>query len=245
MIKNSFLRKQIDKSKRERRTSIFLRKLIFYVVEKTLKDQYGNDCSMKCLQSSVAISMLMNGFGIKSMEILGSVCVSQVFEDLSKPPSWNGFWGDDHHVWNITEYGEFVDLTISALHLHPLSKEHPQIPVPAIWWSDTELWPRIIKYLPKGAVRFDLPKEDALDLEEFKKRVSKELLSTLQNNSVEKIQYSSILHGIDSLKSLYEAGDPWLKGSCILEEANVPHPPWVVERERQLMSEYYTQKQTR
>lgn len=244
MIKNSFIKKQLDKSRREKRTSDFIRKFIFYIVEKALKDHYGKVYSMKCLQSSVAISMIMNEFGIKSREFAGAVCVSRVFEDPNKPPGWNGFWGDDHHAWTITEYGEFVDLTISALHIHPLAKKHAQVPVPAVWWSDTEKWPLILKYLPEGAARIELPNEDALDLKEFKKRVSRELELTLQRKTVKEIHFSPILNGIDSLNNLYKAGDPWLKGSYILHKAKIPHPSWVVEREKQLMNKFYARNQT-
>ncbi|SFR37995.1 hypothetical protein SAMN04488073_0110 [Marinobacter gudaonensis] len=244
MIKNSFIKKQIEKSKRERRTSDFLRRLIFFVVEKSLIEHYGDDYSMKCLQSSVVISKILNDLGIKSREFVGAVCVSQVFKDSTRLPSWNGFWGEDHHAWTITEYGEVVDLTISALHAHPMSKEYNQVPMPPVWWGDTEHWPQILRYLPEGAVKLDLPENDAEDLEEFTARVLKELEQTLHNKSVDEVEYSPILHGIDALNKLHESGHPWLRGSYVLQEANIPHPPWVAERERQLMSEYSAKNQT-
>ncbi|ENM5895723.1 hypothetical protein NTH50_003915 [Vibrio mimicus] len=57
----------------------------------------------------------------------------QVFAENSIAPRWNGFWGDDHHVWLMTEFGELVDLTIKYLHLYPVTKGNNQLEMPAIW----------------------------------------------------------------------------------------------------------------
>lgn len=235
MIKNSFIKKQIEKSKKDRQTSYFLRKLIFSVLEAALKERYGDDYSMKCLQSSVMISKVLNDLGISSKVFCGAVCVSQVFEDSRRPPSWNGFWGEDHHVWASSEFGEIIDLTIGALHLHPLSKKHAQLPMPPLWWSDLGYMPKIIRYLPAGVAKIQLPEFDAKDLVELGDRVSEIWENTLGSKQVEDVEYGPILHGIEAMNQLHEAGLPWLTGSYILQEVDMPHPQWVIERESELI----------
>lgn len=239
LIKKTFIQKQVKKSKIEKKTSLFLRRLIFHVVDIALKKHYSETFSMKCLQSSVAIRILLEQNNIKSREIMGAVCVSQVFDDESKLPSWNGFWGNDHHVFLTTEYNELVDLTMKYLHLHPMSKKNKQLPVPAVWWSDIDQWPTILKYLPENAkVNIMLPEEDNLDLENFKILVLKEYENTLESSTVNEILYEPILNGIDSLNKLYNEGNMWLKKSLIFQELNIPLPPWVEKKEAEQMRKY-------
>lgn len=239
MIKKTFIQKQIEKSKREKKTSLFLRRLIFYVVDIALKKHYSETFSMKCLQSSVAIRILLEQNGIKSRELMGAVCVSQVFNDESKSPSWNGFWGDDHHIFLATEYNEFVDLTMQYLHLHPLSKGNEQLPVPAVWWSDSDQWPMILKYLPEIAkVNIMLAEEDNIDLDNFKILVLKEYENILNNSTVNEILFKPILNGIDSMNELYNNGNMWLKKSLIFQELDMPLPHWIEKKEAELMNNY-------
>lgn len=239
MIKKTFIQKQIKKSKREKKTSLFLRRLIFHVVDIALNKHYSETFSMKCLQSSVAIRILLEQNDIRSKELMGAVCVSQVFNDESKTPSWNGFWGDDHHIFLATEYNELVDLTMRYLHLHPMSRENEQLPVPAVWWSDIDQWPTILKYLPENAkINITLPEEDNLDLENFKILVLKEYENTLKSSTVNEILFEPILNGIDSMNKLYNEGNMWLKKSWIFQELNIPLPPWIKEKEAELMHNY-------
>ena len=244
MIKSTFINKQIEKSKRQKSTSPFLKKLIFSVVDKALKLHYGDSYSMKCLQSSVAIRSILDMYEIKSREYVGALCVSQVFERNDKLPSWNGFWDKDHHVWLHTEYGELVDLTINALHLHPASKKFVQLEVPSVWWGDTAEWPRLLKYLPDGAINLELPKEDEKDLEVFIKLVSKEYEAVIQNSSVNDIKYEPILHGVQSCNDLHASGNQWLVKSYFLQENNIPYPDWIQNRHNQLMTEYENKTKT-
>ena len=82
LIKKTFIQNQVKKSKIEKKTSLFLRRLIFHVVDIALKKHYSENFSMKCLQSSVAIRILLEQNNIKSRELMGAVCVSQVFDDV-------------------------------------------------------------------------------------------------------------------------------------------------------------------
>ncbi len=242
MIKQAFIKKQLEKTKRERETFLFLRRLIFYVVDRALIQHYPDTFSMKCLQASVAIRILLDLNGIRSREFMGAVCVSQVFEDESKLPSWNGFWGEDHHVFLVTENNELVDLTMRYLHLHPLSKGNGQLPVPAIWWNDIDRWPTILKYIPEGAVEIMLPEDETLDLEDFKKLVLKEYEMSLKNSTINEIVYEPILNGVDSLNKLHNKGNLWLKKSYIFEEQGIPLPPWIEAKEGELIRNYIERK---
>ena len=244
MIKNSFIKKQAEKSRNEKKTSAFLRRLIFSVVEDSLKSHYGGDYSMKCLQSSVTIRELLDVFSINAKEYTGALCVSQVLDDDLRPVSWNGFWGDDHHVWVMTEFGELVDLTISALHLHPMSRNHKQEPTPSIWWNDTGKWPSILRYLPGGAVNICVPDQDKEDLETFKGLLFSNYEKTITNSDVKDVVFAPILDDMDSLNDLYSKGNTWARKSFLMQEANIPHPSWVRERENQLMEEYYNRNKT-
>ena len=235
MIKNSFLKKQIDKAKEKGKTPKFLRRLTFLVVDRALKKQYSETYSMKCLQSSLALSMVLDKFAIRSKPIVGGVCVAQVYDNNENPPSWNGFWGDDHHVWVCSEFGEVVDLTIGYLHLHPTFKAKAQLPMPALWWEDTIDWPCIIRYLPQGPIKLMLSDEEMRDLSTFKKNVSIELDTVLNANSVQEIEFHPILHGASSMNELHAKGDPWLRASLIFQELNLPYPILVQERIDELM----------
>lgn len=238
MIKSSFLKKQIEKAKEKRKTPKFLRRLIFLAVDRALKKHYSETYSMKCLQSSLALGMVLEKFDIRSRAIVGGVCVAQVFDDNKRTPSWNGFWGEDHHVWSYSEFGEIADLTIRYLHLHPTFKAKAPLPMPALWWEDTINWPCIIKYLPQGSVKPILPDEEMRDLVTFKKKVSSELDTVLKTYSVQEIEFHPILHGANSMNELHEKGDPWLRASLVFQDLKFPYPLWVQEREAELMRPY-------
>ncbi|MEZ8402563.1 hypothetical protein AB4242_11550 [Vibrio splendidus] len=236
MIKKAFIDKQAVKAQNEQRTPDFLRRLCFTVVESVLRQHYSDSYSMRCLQASLAISSILKRLGIKSQTFVGEVCVSQVFCDSKLAPNWNGFWGDDHHVWLMTEFGELVDLTIKYLHLHPVTKGNSQLEMPAIWWSDVSRWPHVIKYLPQGAISVKLPNEEMIDLDVFLTKVDQELSQFLKSNSVQQVVFSPVLHGPESMNDLYSQGNPWLVRSAELQDGKLPYPQKVLERERELLA---------
>ncbi|PKH04774.1 hypothetical protein [Moritella sp. Urea-trap-13] len=240
MIKKAFLDKQVSKARSESKTPEFLCRLCFIVVEKVLTQHYSDSYSMRCLQSSVALSLLLKRFGIKSQLYTGELCVSQVFLDDRIVPNWNGFWGDDHHVWLRTEFNEIIDLTVKYLHLHPATNSN-QLQMPAIWWSDISRWPSVIKYLPQGPVNLELPSQEMVDLEVFQTKVIQELEIFLESYSVNEVVFSPILHGPETMNELYKKGYPWLVKSALLQSCRIPHPERIVERERELM-EWYVKK---
>ncbi|HIF9244650.1 TPA: hypothetical protein ACX6Q3_003313 [Photobacterium damselae] len=238
MIKKAFLDKQAIKAQNERRTPNFLRRLCFTVVENVLRQHYSDSYSMRCLQASLAIASILKKVGIRSQAYTGEVCVSQVFLDNRIAPSWNGFWGDDHHVWLMTEFGELIDLTIKYLHLHPATRGNKQLEMPAIWWSDASRWPNIIKYLPQGPIAVKLPIEEMIDLEVFQIKVDQELSQFMKSNSVQRVVFSPVLYGPESMNDLYSQGNPWVVKSAELQSSVLPYPQRVIERERELLASY-------
>ncbi|MEZ8257405.1 hypothetical protein BCU92_02560 [Vibrio cyclitrophicus] len=236
MIKKGFLDKQATKAQNERRTPDFIRRLCFSVVENVLIQHYAESYSMRCLQSSLAISLILKRFGIKSEACTGEVCVPQVFSDTNTGPRWNGFWGDDHHVWLMTEFGEIIDLNIKYLHLHPVNKGNDQLQMPAIWWTDAARTPSVIKYLPQGPISVALPNEEMIDLQEFQVKVNQELDAFVEFNSVQKVVFTPILHDPETMNELYSKGDRWLVKSAAFQGGKLPYPQRIVERERELMA---------
>lgn len=230
MIKNTFLKKQISKAHSVSRTPNFLRRLTFLVVEEVLLEHYKDSFSMRCLQSSIAISHILSGFGIKNKIFTGDLCISQVFEDSYRSPSWNGFWGNDHHIWVCTEFDELIDLTVKFLHIHPNSLNNRQVQVPAIWWDDFTQWPSIIRYIPKGSVKLQLSKLEMDDIEEFKKLINIKLAALFENSSVSDIEFAPILEGENSMNELHVAGNDWLQKSIYLEKMNIPYPKAIQEK---------------
>ena len=238
MIKESFLKKQINKSKREGKTSHFLKKLVFMVVDQALKDHYGNDRSMKCFQSSLVIQMVLEKIQIESTIIQGAVCVPKVFEN-SKQFGWEGFWGDDYHIWLQTEFYEWVDLTIHYLPLHP-SNQHNNalLAMPSIWWEDATKSPRIIKYMQELGTIHVLEESSLNDLEEFKKITNTYFYKVLDTYTVQQIEFAPVLHDLYSMEKLYEKQEPWALKTLEFEKLEFPHPPWIQEREKELFAEY-------
>ena len=122
MLNEEFIKAEIDKSKQDRSTSPFLRKFIFKIVDEAAKTIYGKNYSDRCAQTSEAIKYLLNALDIKSKIFVGSVCILEVYKRKSEVGfCWGGFWDDQSHLFNITEFSELVDLTISQLHLNQKS----------------------------------------------------------------------------------------------------------------------------
>ena len=66
MIKESFLKSQINKAKKERKTPSFVKRLVLLSLDDALAAHYSNERSMKCLQSSLALVALLEKFNIKA-----------------------------------------------------------------------------------------------------------------------------------------------------------------------------------
>lgn len=233
MIRTGFLQKQVQKSRRDRHTSQFLRRLVFSIVDEALHEHYGKDYPQKCLQASVGIQLVLKKLGIESKLWTGAVCFAQAYKNGLGQTGWAGFWDRDHHVWLMTEFMELVDLTISELHLHPAFSRRDAEPIPPLWWDDISAWPRTIRYLPEGAVapvfQFET-QEEMEDLERFKSLVLKTIEYYLAERKAENVTFGPVLEGEHSLNSLHEQGHPYLVKTLIFHQLKIPFPPWIQRR---------------
>ena len=133
MIKKRFIGRQIEKSAAGKRTTPFLRRLVFQTVDAVSRSHYAKDYSMKCGQTAAATKMLLAKMGIDSRLTMGAVCFPKILWG-GQFAGWTGFWDADYHVWLETEFNEIVDLSISQLHDHPRTIER-EMQTPAIWWE--------------------------------------------------------------------------------------------------------------
>lgn len=234
MIKRGFIKKQIQKSRQAGKSSRFLSEFVLFIADKALRERYGGNYSTKCLQSSVAIQMILKEFGINSAIWGQHVCVAEVYQN-SGQLAWGGFLDQEHHVWLCTELSELVDLTISQIHLHPAVTRHDMIPMPAIWWQEVGSWPCTIRYLPTARIRPGLLGEEKEDLDAFVRLVPRIIASVLDNSSIEEGNFAPVLYGEDSMNDLHRQGNPWLVKTIRFQQDNIPLPPWVQRKERELM----------
>lgn len=79
MIKSAFIEKQVERSKRERRTSPFLRRLVMNVVDRSASEFLGNAYSTRCFACSAAIEMLLKDLGIRCAMTGGAMCIVEDF----------------------------------------------------------------------------------------------------------------------------------------------------------------------
>lgn len=235
MIKPSFIKKQVEKATRVAATPPVLRSLVFSVVDQMAQEHYGSQYPLKCLQTAAATQQLLATMGIRSTLWCGAVCFAEVFDEASDV-SWGGFWGEDHHVWVITEFKEYVDLSISRLHQHPNSRRTDGVPVPAVWWDDITQWPSVIRYLPDSPVGIGLEGSDAADLAQFLNRVEQAFNRSLAHGQIDAVKFSPLLTGPNSMNDLYAQGLPWAVRSYVIQEHNIPFPSWIVERQEELWS---------
>lgn len=238
MIKPGFIREHVEKSHREKRTTYFLRQLVFLIVDETLTKHYGADYSMRCLQSSAGIRSVLDSLGIKSDLFKGAVCIAQVYEEDETVSGWSGFWDKDHHVWVVTEFGELVDLAVAKHHLHPASSRPDGFQMPAIWWDDLTAWPYTIRYLPEGPIEIKLTPENMADFNKFTRKVMETKDRFLKELSVNEVSFEPLLYGPDSMNILYEQGNQWVRRTLMFQELQIPFPDWIQSREQELKDKY-------
>lgn len=233
MIKESFIKKQVEKAARIGATPPVLRSLVLSLVDQVAQEHYGDQYPLKCLQTAAGIQHVLAAIGIQSRLWCGAVCFAEAFEDVPNI-SWGGFWDQDHHIWVITEFKEYVDLSISQLHRHPRSRRADGIPIPAVWWDDITLWPPVIRYLPDSSVGIGLKGEDAVDLTRFLQRAEQAFRGLLTQGRVDSIKFGPLLAGPNSMNDLYAQGLPWAVRSYFIQEHSIPFPAWIADREGEL-----------
>jgi hypothetical protein len=238
MIADEFLQEQVAESKANRETTPFLRRFVLRIVDQSLRDIFGDNYSIRCLQSSIAIQTLLSEFGIGSRVFSGAVCLSRATKGDPFQLGWAGFWGDDRHAWVATDFVEFVDLTISQVHLHPASSHDTDEAIPAIWWHPADIWPPIIKYLPEGEAQPDLPPDEANELERLITRLHEVKEQVMRTCDPKDSLFEPILYGPKHLQEMVAAGYPWLVKSLQIQRQGIPMPDWVINRDREMLEQY-------
>lgn len=237
MIKPSFLKKQLEKSRADGRTSPFLVRFVMMAADRLMAERYGDARATSPIQSSVAVKALLMSFGIGSRVFAGAVCYPELYRDDATVFKWSGFWGAERHFWTVTEFNEFVDLTLASLHAHPGVERADVIPAPALWWSLKEHWPPFLRYLPEGPVRLNLPAPEMRDLEELRAAVASARERMLEELEVATVSYSPVITGPDSVKEMASAGELWAERAGRVAEFGKELPEWIAEREKAIEEE--------
>ena len=237
MIKTSFLEAQSAKSAAQNKTTPFLRRLVASVVDRAAHEQYGAAYAMKCLQTSHAVLLLLDRLNIGGVLCEGALCAALVHED-SRADGWGGFWGANHHVWAMTQFGEIVDLSISQMHRHSRSDRTDGIPCPPMWWDDKAFALPVIRHLPDNFFKTIAFSDEtgAPDLAAFESRVRRIYEETLAGETVEQIAFGPLLENIDGARSLHRQGHKWLSRAIAFQERKIPLPRWVSEREAEMVA---------
>ena len=244
MIDEKIISSEINKSKEDKRTSPFLRNFIFKLVDEAIILIYGKNYSNRCAQASEAIKYLLNEFGIKSRIFAGSLCALEVFQSKSKIGfCWGGFWDNQTHLFNITEFGELVDLTISQLHLDRAQKIKNIFPLLPLWWQPIDSWPPIFKYLPDGPAKYGIPDDDKVNFTLFMDAVKNKYNEYITNLNKEDITFGTIIYNVDTLNLLTQMGNPWLKySSNIIDTAMLTFPEYIITKEKKMIENYKNKK---
>lgn len=236
MIDKEFLASQKADSFAGGQTMPALRELVFSIVDQVARQHYGSTYPIKCLQTAAAVKSLLSRLGIKSQLWMGAVCAAEVFREPGVV-AWGGFWDKDHHIWLATEFYEYVDLSISQLHLHPRRRRADAIPMPPLWWSDIGSWPPVLKYLPDTPIQIGLEfQEDIDDMKAFQAAVDSAFETILQHGDVEKIAFGAILGGPETMNALYEQDNEWVVRALVFQEQSIDFPDWIRDREAELIA---------
>lgn len=224
------------------KTTIPLRQFVFTIVDESLRGHYGDNYSDRCFQSSMAVQKVLRAIGVKADLRHGNVCMFQVLN--TEPPGfgWAGFMQDDWHIWVSTEFTEWVDLTVSHLHLHPSASAN-MLPIPAVWWEDVAVWPSMMLYMPKGIPQTSFVEREDDDLKTFLVSLDAKLTPRLGQEIGENYDLP-ILHGPEHLQALDEEGKSlWLSvcGYC----QDVPMPEWVQKYGEERQREYEEQQRAK
>jgi hypothetical protein len=236
MISREEILAAVQESKQSKRTSLLLRRLSFLSAEHAMTSVFGANYSEKCLQASFALQAVLGAIGIESTLWEGEVCVPNVSRIDGCPTGWHGFWGEDHHIWLVTEFAEFVDLSIQQMHVHRAFGSGSE-PMPPLWWRLTDRWPRILAYLPKHPVTPQLTPSDQAQLEECGRIAERHLADLLLNRRAKSIRYPEILDGIETLTRLCDCKNKWAIGSAFMEQMAVPYPEHIERTVRSVQVE--------
>jgi len=237
VVAKDFLREEFSLSNEQNEITLNLKKAIFCIIHKALVKHYGDNYSVRCLQSTYGIMTIMDYFGVRSVLVEGAACFGLVYGKNPYRITWGGFWNNDHHYWLVSQYGDIIDFTVSQLHLHPAEKYADQIPILPIWWSPIGVAPPIFRYLQKvfGKPLDMLEAEESAKLKEFNEYILNHIEEgTLDSNELDKID---ILTGPEKFQQLYLQKNTWIH-VFIEKHKELEWPDWILQREQELMENY-------
>lgn len=147
--------------------------------------------------------------------------------------------GNDHHLWVTTEYGETIDLTITQLHLHPVSIRNDAHPIPALWCQNPDEMFSLLKYLPRrwGILAPKLPPDEMEALDRVRNNSLMLCREELILESQQERPSFPILYNTLVLEHLKQAGHPWVSQAYYFLKRNIPLPAWVAQRETILLKQ--------
>ena len=227
---------EVARSRSAKTTSTAIKQLTFSVVDRALREQYGDNYSDRCLQGSVAANIVLERLGIDSRLVGGSVCVPMLGTGLPFRTGWQGFWDHDHHVWLHTEFNEFVDLTIAQIDKHGRHQSFAQVPPPPVWTNDIEFW-QMMTYLPDGVGEVGLVGDEKDDLDALCQRVSAIMDGFTAATDLDEVAFGVILEGIATCEALFNQRDEWAMKAQAFQNSSEPLPSWVENRMHELVAE--------
>jgi len=170
------------------------------------------------------------------MIVIGDLCAAAIYAGPPPAYGWSGFWGNDHHIWVVTEYGELIDLTIAQLHLHPVWIRDDTYPIPALWWQNSDGMPSVFKYLARkwGILTPKLPPEDMVALDRVRDNALALCREELAQDCQPERYTCPILFNTIVLDYLKQSGHPWVTQAYYFQKRNIPLPAWVAQRDAAL-----------
>ncbi len=99
---------------------------------------------------AIAGSEALKTYKIESQVMYGKAAWIEILEN--QKPVWAGCWDKNVHFWIATQYGEVVDLNVSASHRKFKSLYSP----PLLWSAEV---PSFYRYIPEGVAELE-PSDD-------------------------------------------------------------------------------------
>lgn len=116
----------------------------------------GDRVEVPLLVAAACVEALKN-FGIQSRVMYGPSAWVEVLEDNTVV--WAGCWGKNYSFWVATQYGEVVDLNVSAAYRkqsHQMLKIRSMVAPPMLWAVEV---PVFYRYSPEGVAELELTDE--------------------------------------------------------------------------------------
>jgi len=237
VIAEEYLRKFISEAQAARLTPLFVRRLLFALVDRELRREFGNTFAERTLEAALALKMLLKQFEIEADPFLVDVCYANLYEGETEY-GWGGFWDKTEHVVLVTQFGEIVDLPVSRRHEHPDNRREDALPIPAIWWNPQEAMPSHFLYLPKGRLSLDIEPEEKKQIDAFLAQVSEAGNELIAKADTSDELYAPILIGEKTIEQLRKDKHPWILAADEARIDNWPLPDYMQQRMEELNAQF-------